>query len=93
MVRSMIVPVDAIVDPERGRAAYAKGAWSEASSRCPVRIGPRRSTRGISSSWRAPRACSGETMTTSGGLERAHRAHFEAQWGGARCPVRVLDRP
>jgi hypothetical protein len=41
--RSIIMPVDAIVDPERGRAAYAKGAWSEAfeslsGARCPVRV-------------------------------------------------------
>jgi hypothetical protein len=28
--RSIMMPVDAIVDPERGRAGYAKGAWSEA---------------------------------------------------------------
>jgi hypothetical protein len=79
--------VDAIVESERGRAAYARGAWGEAFE-------------ALSSADRAAPLDAGdlELLARSaymlgrdddyvGGLERAHHAHLEAQQvaPAARC--------
>jgi hypothetical protein len=76
--------VDAIVEPERGRAAYAKGAWSEAFE-------------SLSSADRAAPldACDLELLARAaymlgrdddyvGGLERAHHAKLQ-------IPREVID--
>jgi hypothetical protein len=75
----MIMPVDAIGESERGRAAYAKGAWGEAFE-------------SLSGADRAARLGAGDLELLAraaymrgrdgdyvGGLERAHHAHLEAQ--------------
>jgi DNA-binding NarL/FixJ family response regulator len=84
---SIMSPVDAIAGPERGRAAYAKGAWSEAFE-------------SLSSADRAVPLDAGDLELLAraaymlgrdddyvGGLERAHHAHLEAQEvaPAARC--------
>jgi len=85
--RSIISPVDAIVEPERGRAAYAKCAWGEAfealsSADCaaPLEAGD------LELLARAAYML-GRDHDYVGGLERAHHAHLEAQEvaPAARC--------
>jgi DNA-binding CsgD family transcriptional regulator len=82
-----MAPVDAIVEAERGRAAYVKGAWSEAFE-------------SLSSADRAAPLDAGDLELLAraaymlgrdddyvGGLERAHRAHLDGQGlaAAARC--------
>jgi DNA-binding NarL/FixJ family response regulator len=79
--------VDAIVEPERGRAAYARGAWIEAfeSLSSADRVRPL-AAEDLELLARAAYML-GRDDDYIGGLERAHRAHLEAQEvaRAARC--------
>jgi tetratricopeptide (TPR) repeat protein len=85
--RSIITQVDAVVELERGRAAYAEGAWREAfeSLSSAGRVGP------LGAGDLELLACAaymlGRDDDYVGGLERAHHAYVEAQdvAPAARC--------
>jgi DNA-binding NarL/FixJ family response regulator len=82
-----MTPVDAIVEPERGRAAYARGAWSEAfeSLSGADRVAPL--DAGDLELLARAAYMLGRDDDYVGGLERAHHAHLEAQdvAPAARC--------
>jgi hypothetical protein len=81
------MPVDAIGEPERGRAAYANGAWSEAfESRSSADRAARLDAGDLELLARAAYML-GRDDDYAGGLERAHHAHLEAQAvaPAARC--------
>jgi DNA-binding NarL/FixJ family response regulator len=84
---SIIRPVDAIVELERGRAAYVKGAWSEAfeSLSGADRAAPL-DARDLELQARAAYML-GRDDDYVGGLERAHHTHLEGQdvAPAARC--------
>jgi DNA-binding NarL/FixJ family response regulator len=82
-----MTPVDAIVELQRGRAAYAKGAWSEAFES--LSSADRAAPLGTGDLELLARAAYmlGRDDDYVGGLERAHHAHLEAQEvaPAARC--------
>jgi DNA-binding NarL/FixJ family response regulator len=79
--------VDAIVEPERGRAAYAKGAWSDAFES--LSSADRAALLDVGDLELLARAAYmlGRDDDYVGGLERAHHAYLEAQEvaPAARC--------
>jgi DNA-binding NarL/FixJ family response regulator len=81
--------VDAIVEPERGRVAYAKGAWSEAfeSLSSADRVAPLEA--GDLELLARAAYMLGRDDDYAGGLERAHHAHLEAREAAraARCAL------